>query len=70
MQYTRKKGSRGTECEMCRGYNSMVALGNHGISVRVKMVVVGSGHARDLGGWVGSRKQGKEWEDKKSIDIY
>lgn len=70
MQYTRKKGSRDTECEMCRDYNSMVASENHRISVRVKMVVVGSGHARDLGGCVGSRKQGEEWEDKESIDIY
>lgn len=48
----------------------MVASENHRISVRVKMVVVGSGHARDLGGCVESRKQGEEWEDKESIDIY
>lgn len=43
---------------MCRDYNSVVALENHRISRtdRAKMVVVGGGHARDLGGWVGSRE--------------
>lgn len=43
---------------MCRDYNSVLALENNRISRtdRVKMVVVGSGHARDLGGWVGSKE--------------